>query len=124
MSAEHPTRSLDLDALKRLADAATHGPWRWEIESDPRGWIAGVTADAGDVVCDPPPDDCEQSRLRWLQNAAYIAAVGPETVKALIARVEAAEAALQQRRAAGDLGDDLGPREHPSWAPSRAGKAW
>jgi hypothetical protein len=120
MSADYPSRSLDLDALKRLAESATQGPWRWEIDGDPRGWIAGVAADAGDIVCDPPPGDCEESRRRWLQNAAYIAALSPETVKALIARLQAAEEALER----GHVVRGASEREHPSWAPSRAGKAW
>ncbi|HET6971289.1 MAG TPA: hypothetical protein VFH92_09200 [Phenylobacterium sp.] len=120
MSAHTPSTSLDLGALKRLADAATQGSWRWETESDPRGWIASVTGDAGDIVCDPPPEDSEQSRQKWRLNAAYIAAIDPQTLKALIARLEAAEAALQR----GQMVREPEMREHPSWAPNRAGKAW
>ena len=120
MSANPPNTSLDLDTLKRLADAATQGSWRWEIDSNPRGWIASVTGEAGDIVCDPPPDDCEQSRLRWLQNADYIAAIDPQTLKALIARLETAEAALGQGRDAGDAG----LKEPSSWAPARAARPW
>ena len=78
----------DLDPLKAKAAAATPGPWHapglGEIHSDhDHGVFVGVDADGeqeiviADCVSDP--------------NAAYLAAVSPDVLLALIARVEAAE---------------------------------
>lgn len=89
--------SLDLDALERLARAATPGPWiTGAAENDRRGEfmheedeILSATAN------DPPWDDgtitkttvIEARNLSTIPDAdrAYLLAVDPQTVLALIA---------------------------------------
>lgn len=69
---------IDLEALERLADAATAGPWV-DHGSD-------VTS-GHDLV----------ARGLWLSDSRYIAALSPSTVKALIARIRELEDAEWNR---------------------------
>lgn len=77
---------MDIEKLKRAAEAATPGPWEVAV------WTCGVRG-------------CEVKRgidrigcdLHF-PNAAYIAAANPATILTLIARLEAAAAELERLR--------------------------
>lgn len=71
---DHGGAAMTLDALERLAWAATPGPWE---NAGPAVWPEGRHRQIG--YC-------------WLlPDAAYIAAADPDTVKALIARIRELE---------------------------------
>lgn len=87
--------------LRRLAEAATPGPWyaghlsdddstcncRYILADDGRmGAVASVHVDDGENDC-PPLEEAKA-------NQRYIAAASPDVVLSLIQRVEAMEAAL------------------------------
>lgn len=82
--------ALDLPRLIALAEAATPGPWRTHLCDDTaviainRWEIAGMRGDY----------DTDHESME--ANAAYIAAASPDTILALIWRVQAAEAALDR----------------------------
>lgn len=84
--------TLDLAALRVIAEVATEGPWRIYTVTDSGGRSAAVeTAWAHD-------EQGEDTELvtDWCspEDAAHIAAFDPPTVLALIARAEAAEAQI------------------------------
>lgn len=98
---------LNLDELKRLAEAATPGPWYqigipWsdgsfiKTCSDPHG---GEYVCSYDGMIDLESDDVVQD---WHVNLAYIAAANPETMLRLIAAIktERARAEAAERRVA------------------------
>lgn len=79
---------IDLADLTANAEAATPGPWRAESAG---GGLASVLA--------PPlspfrPSDWLVAERLLGPDAAYIAAMGPDVAKALIARLERAEAII------------------------------
>ena len=86
----------DLARLKALADGATPGPWRLVTSSERmRCGIDG--ADDSAVVWNSDKKwDGEETGIPRDDDAAYIAALSPDVVTALIARVERAEAALRE----------------------------
>lgn len=79
------TGDLDLDALTRLAEAATPGP---------------STRDSGWSATAEPPEDWEGPYVvletRQRNDAEYLAAVDPATVVALVERLRAAESAVER----------------------------
>ena len=75
---------IEFDGLKRLAEAATPGPW------DVAVWTCGVRG------CEVKRDIDRIGCDLHFPNAAYIAAANPATILALIARLEAAEADRQK----------------------------
>lgn len=93
---------IDLDELERLANGAVPGPWQVEEsgggvfssnEHLPPKRAYGVCGDIPNFVCDF--NDGEYHEYRDIEEqkntAAYIAAMNPETTKALIARIRELE---------------------------------
>lgn len=52
----------------------TPGPWAWGLDDVDAIWATNTPDDGGNVVCEPPPEDCPGSRSRWPANARLIAA--------------------------------------------------
>lgn len=77
-------QKVDLAELRRLHEAATKGEWRCFRYS-----VASASLMVGDIVCQPPDDDCEQSLEKWPHNAAFIAAAH-NALPALLDELEAA----------------------------------
>ena len=77
--------------LEQLARAATPGPWVASDPEDSDGKFAWVDNDKRDFgsMCTVYATSCPESPLA---NAAYIAALSPERVLALLAVIEAAKA--------------------------------
>jgi hypothetical protein len=111
------TATLDLAALKTLAEAATPGPWK-TADAGLGPLARSHVVDFGDarvprtpyaVVYGDPP------YFGHSADARYIAAMSPDVARALIARCQAAEAALERIAEDGcdyegldpDLGDCL-----------------
>ena len=71
-------RPVDLAGLRRLAEAATPGPWWFtgDVESIP------VT-----VATDPYAELDKQPGEAWPRNAAYIAAISPDVFLAILHRL-------------------------------------
>lgn len=90
----------DPGALRALAEAATPGPWYSEVKSfvlPARVGVEGhrrsvgdyaIAAMCGDSIRPEPGSDAA--------DAAYIAALDPQTVLALLDRLDALEAALDE----------------------------
>jgi hypothetical protein len=72
-----------LSRIKEALEGVTPGPW-WV----PGDWIATEADIRGDVVCERPSRSIPHSYDRWHGNAAYIALLSPENVRALIGEVE------------------------------------
>lgn len=73
--------TINLDELKKLANAATHGTWiktNWQSMDEPIN--AGVDSESGSHVAGTMED----------HDAEYIAAANPQTVLALISELEEA----------------------------------
>lgn len=77
---------IDLADLTAKAEAATPGPWKVVV------WNA--SSSYGNAIADSDGDMLTEGLLDY--DAAFIAAMGPDVAKALIARVERAEAALRE----------------------------
>jgi hypothetical protein len=84
------------DELRRLAEAATPGPWHFGLK------VVGRTDDAhvDAWVCALGGGICEMSGMRGIEvNAAFIAAANPAAVLALLDRLRGAEARGMERAA-------------------------
>ena len=92
---------MTLTDLERLARAATPGPWVASDPEDSDGKFAWVDNDKRDFgsMCTVYATSCPESPLA---NAAYIAALSPERVLAMIAVIEAAKAMRDMYSATGD----------------------
>jgi len=90
-------QTMTLTDLERLARAATPGPWVASDPEDSDGKFAWVDNDKRDFgsMCTVYATSCPESPLA---NAAYIAALSPERVLALLAVVKAAEAMRERCR--------------------------
>ena len=88
--------TINLTDLTRIADAATQG--EWEI-----GKMANQV-----MVAPSTSSDIPLAFTDYPHNATYIATFDPPTVKALLARVVAAEAERDEAQAAGG---DAGTKE-------------
>lgn len=95
---------LDLDRLRVLAEAATEGPWAWESVGDKdNDWCLGVLCGEDDqplsgrveAASDAVADELVCSG-NGLHNAAYIAAVSPDVLLALLFRLQASEARVRE----------------------------
>lgn len=80
----------DLAELRRLHEAATTGKWFAFRLS-----VASASLLVGDIVCQPPDEDCEESLKQWPHNADYISAVR-NALPALLDELEAARESLSQ----------------------------
>lgn len=103
-----PDLDLDLDAIERTATDATRGPWTWtdhhipDLEGragDPDAYEYSVTvleaSHWGECGC---RSACNLELEISEADKAHIAAASPDVVIALIARLHAAEAALDRVR--------------------------
>ena len=98
-----PTTTEELRGLKRLAEAATPGPWEWHPGhrttmgdfQGPRGSIC----DFGDATQYYPTEGTPPSDA----DAAFIAAANPQTVLALLGRIEEADKENKRLRKAMDV---------------------
>ena len=84
------------DELRRLAEAATPGPWHFGLK------VVGRTDDAhvDAWVCALGGGICEMSGMRGIEvNAAFIAAANPAAILTLLNRLRDAEARGMQRAA-------------------------
>ena len=89
---------LNLTKLRRIAEAATPGPWNLHtLRTDETHDIRGSIDDEANIVIYA---ECEDA------DAAHVATFDPPTVLALIARLEAAEAKVERVR-------EVKPCEHP-----------
>lgn len=85
-SAQQAAGSIDTGELRRLAEAATPGPWVKSNKRVPYVKALGVdsyllhTMPIGDDAKDFHPD----TRARWLKDAAYIAAANPAAILLLL----------------------------------------
>lgn len=77
-------QKVDLAELRRLHEAATTGKWFAFRLS-----VASASLLVGDIVCQPPDEDCEESLKQWPHNADYISAVR-NALPALLDELEAA----------------------------------
>lgn len=86
----------DLDALEKLADEATPGPWRHyshglpefrNVEHLVESESPGVNEGDGLICVTNAPNN---------RDAAFIAAANPATIKALIAELKAGKAAVEE----------------------------
>lgn len=77
--------TLDLKRLREIANAATPGPWR--------------AAEYGAVMTMENEDVAQGDLGQVEENAAHIAAFNPETVIALLDRIEA----LEKKLGAGEI---------------------
>jgi len=105
---------MNLDAIERRANAATHGPWGALIMHG----VASVHAPSCYVYTNDPLEDTHPDTIaRWGRDAIFIASARTD-VPALIARVRELEEAWSAAEAHGlhtegirDLADALGIRE-------------
>ena len=79
--------TIDLEAIKALAEAATPGPWLWAVDEDVE-W----------VVCDLTYHALASCRYGWGPNAAFIA-TAREDVPALVEALEAAMSRIAELEA-------------------------
>lgn len=79
---------LDLAELERLARGATPGPWSWHAKQtvDGDSW----------AVFDSHDHALAMNTDGWVLDAEFIAATGPDTVLALVARLREAEARIEK----------------------------
>ncbi|WP_281211780.1 ead/Ea22-like family protein [Pseudomonas fulva] len=76
--------TIDKIRLKKLAEAATRGPWCWDKGEDPRPHTYGIATDA-DPECMVVNQDFG---IEMKEDAYFIAAACPTTVLALLAEIE------------------------------------
>ena len=103
---------LNLTKLRKIAEAATPGPWNLHtLRTDETHDIRGSIDDEADIVIYA---ECEDA------DAAHVATFDPPTVLALIDRLEAAEAKVERVRTA--LANHP-PRESPPDTPNNGPRA-
>ena len=110
----------DVTELRRLAEAATPGPWYldgpWWYGDDDSAYCISTAEDAGRIAVTIAPPRYIFGGEREVRdaNARFIAAANPAAVLALLADTERAEAKLAAARREGaweaieHLGDELG----------------
>jgi hypothetical protein len=78
---------MNLDELKRIAEAATPGPWSWQE----RGYIENydVLADDRFITCGDSREECNGA-IGKQDDAAFIATFNPSRIAKLLAVVKAA----------------------------------
>ena len=95
---------IDINELRRLAQAATPGPWQfWH------GWVAAnIDNDGGVVVAERPTPSGGKYQAKVDANFKFIAAANPATVIELLDRLEAAEKDIAlKERIIDSLGSEL-----------------
>ena len=105
---------IDINELRRLAQAATPGPWQfWH------GWVAAnIDNDGGVVVAERPTPSGGKYQAKVDANFKFIAAANPATVIELLDRLEAAEKEIESwKGVAKQFGNDADTlRTHLSFA--------
>ena len=78
---------IDINELRRLAQAATPGPWRfWH------GWVAAnIDSGGGKVIAERPTPSGGKYQRRVGTNFQFIAAANPAAIAELLDRLEAWE---------------------------------
>ena len=77
----------DTNELRRLAQAATPGPWHFW-----RGWVAAdIDSDGGIIIAERPTPSGGKYQARVDGNFRFIAAANPAAITELLDRLEAAE---------------------------------
>ena len=113
------TRKNHREKLRRLAKAATPGPWYldgpWWYGDDDSAYCISTAEDAGRIAVTISPPKYIFGGAREIRdaNARYIAAANPAVVLDLLDQLDAAEARLAAMReivrdVATDAGDDRG----------------
>lgn len=122
-SVQHPTGQVDLDEVRRLARAATPGPWRynpekaWHLPTDlplrrnGEEFVGAGPVDAMICIAATGPADHPQS----VADARYIAAADPATVLALLADLDAAREALRRAEQGRDYWRSEATQAHEYW---------
>jgi hypothetical protein len=101
-----PSGLPDLDALQKLAEAATPGPW--EAVDFGGEFVAPYCPDGGPLACRAWESDAQKTlfptgmpaAMRSDDDARFIAAANPQTVLALIAAIRGPQAEAAQPRPA------------------------
>ena len=105
---------IDINELRRLAQAATPGPWQfWH------GWVAAnIDNDGGVVVAERPTPSGGKYQAKVDANFKFIAAANPATVIELLDHLEAAEKEIESwKGVAKQFGNDADTlRTHLSFA--------
>ena len=105
---------IDTKELRRLAQAATPGPWQfWH------GWVAAnIDNDGGVVVAERPTPSGGKYQAKVDANFKFIAAANPATVIELLDHLEAAEKEIESwKGVAKQFGNDADTlRTHLSFA--------
>jgi hypothetical protein len=98
-AAPAPIQSAELAELRKLAEAATPGPWAQKNKKIPYVWGTDNergyqihSMPIGDAAADFHPD----TRATWLKDAAYIAAANPAVILRLLAAPASPAAAPKQ----------------------------
>lgn len=88
---------IDLDALEQKARAATPGDWLPESTEMYEDGEATCVYRALGPPCgvEGDPEQCDDAADQAHRDAAFIAAASPDVILALVARVRAAEGALE-----------------------------
>lgn len=97
--------SIDLTHLRKVVEAATPGPWSGDTAGHGEPWEV-FAHDGSDYELFVA--DCGTG----MSNAAYIATFDPPTVRALLDRIERAEAALETFAILANEETDYLPDEH------------
>lgn len=97
---EATEKVIDLDALEKLADEATPGPWtyRGPPENGYSTFVGRFETDAGAIICDFGDSETyypSEGEPPEPYDAAFIAAANPATIKALIAELKEARGLLK-----------------------------
>lgn len=85
--------------LKRLAEAATPGPWQlsaYQWADDSRSYANVVPANGGYSICGQKSNRENSRAPQRRADLSYIAASNPAALLALIAHIEALEAEIQK----------------------------
>lgn len=98
---EATQKVIDLDALEKLADEATPGPWtyRGPPENGYSTFVGRFETDAGAIICDFGDSETyypSEGEPPEPYDAAFIAAANPATIKALIAELKEARGLLER----------------------------
>ena len=111
---EATEKVIDLDALEKLADEATPGPWKID-RSYPNRLPGGISQDGteGRAAITRFNAFAKPTQPFAERNAAFIAAANPATIKALIAELKEARKLLTRiDRVYADIQDGNG--NHPT----------
>lgn len=71
---------------KALEMGPSIGPWGIDRFGQ-QTWVIALEEETGDVVCNPPDDDLEDSLKLWPANAAYIAACHPAAMRSILEEI-------------------------------------